>query len=150
MKKRIVIPIFLILIAYVISQQIYFPGFKVWSFDELALIDKSKVNSIKLRNTEGGTVHITDPNEIKRIWEIFDKMELSYRKNGHDIKQRNINEEPKYFIEFEKDEELLEMIYISGNSYMHVLGYSNEDSPVFEIVNRPTLEFENLIQSSTP
>ncbi|MEJ8548124.1 hypothetical protein [Brevibacillus borstelensis] len=148
--KKILIPISAILIIYVISNLIYFPGFKVWSFDEIITFDKEKITSIYIRSNKK-EVHVTDSSTISKIFDDFSKMEVSKRKRAADVQKSDSSSESKnsqkYFIEMENNGELVEMIYLSGNLFK-IYGYSTDETVVYEIVNIPELDIPNIFSSA--
>ncbi|WP_103109020.1 hypothetical protein [Brevibacillus reuszeri] len=151
MKKVLTLIIFSILLIYSLSNLIYFPGFKVYAFDDLGLIQKEKITSINIRNTKGEEVHLTDRSMIEKVLNDFSIMELSKRKRESDTNNTDVkdnNGTPKYFIELENNGNLVEIIYLSGNKYLKIIGYSTNETIIYEIVNHPELEIDNIFKSA--
>lgn len=148
MKKILIPALFVILLLFSISNIIYFPGFKVWSFDEVISFNKESITSIYIRSNDNET-HITDPTNINKVFNDLSKMELSKRKFESDVKKSDSSaNNQKYIIELEDSNgDLVEMIYLSGNLFK-IYGYSTEETVVYEIVNDPALDLPNIFNST--
>ncbi|EMT50094.1 hypothetical protein [Brevibacillus borstelensis] len=151
MKKIITLVVSLLLIIVFIialNNFIYFPGFKNLSFDEIITFDKEKISSIYIRNSSK-EIHVTDPNIIDKVLNDFTKMEFSKRRLASDVKKSNSSgNKQKYFIELEDNNgDLVEMIYLSGNLFK-LYGYSTEETVVYEILNNPELDIDNVFSTA--
>jgi len=137
-----------------LSNLIYFPGLKVWAFDELALFDKQKITSLTIHNhEENEKVEITDPKEIQKVLNDFSKMELRRIKRESDANNSGTNEVKEnvhtYTIDVYANKQDIGTIYLSGTTYMVFYGKSSSDDiPVYKIENNPDLEIHEVFNSA--
>lgn len=149
--KKVYILIFSLIGIFALSNLIYFPGFKVWAFDELALFDKQKITSLTIhKNDHKEEVEMTDPKEIQKILNDFSKMKLRKIKRESDAKGSDTNnvKENTYTIDVEENNQDVGTIYLSGTSYMIFYSKSSDEIPIYQIENNPDLEIHKVFNSA--
>ncbi len=152
--KKIYIIIFSLLAIFAFSNLIYFPGFKVWAFDDLTLFDKQKITSLAITNNEDKEkVEISDPAEIQKVLSDFSKMELRKIKSESDANDADTNGVKEtnhtYTIDVYANKQDIGTIYLSGTTYMVFYGKSSSDDiPVYKIDNNPDLEIHEVFNSA--
>ncbi|GAB1530670.1 MULTISPECIES: hypothetical protein [Brevibacillus] len=156
MKKAYIL-IFSLIGIFALSNLIYFPGLKVWAFDELALFDKQKIISLTIiknkENEKNEKVEITDPAEIQKVLNDFSKMELRKMKSASDANDSGMKEGKEnvytYTIDIYEKKQDIGTIYLSGTTYMVFYdNSSSNDIPVYKIENNPDLEIHEVFNSA--
>ncbi|OUQ85207.1 hypothetical protein B5G50_28335 [Brevibacillus brevis] len=151
--KIVRILIFSLIGIFALSNLIYFPGFKVWAFSELKLIDSEKVTSLTInRREEKVEVEITDKKEIQKVLNDFSKMELRKIKresdaNDSDTKAAKENNYTYNIYVYENNQDV-GTIYLSGTSYMVFYSKFSDEIPIYKIENNPDLEIHEVFNSA--
>lgn len=151
--KKVYIIIFSLLAIFAFSNLIYFPGFKVWAFDDLTLFDKQKITSLTITNNEDKEkVEISNPAEIQKVLSDFSKMELRKIKSESDANDADTNGVKEtnhtYTIDVKENNKDVGTIYLADTRYMKFYSKSSDKIPIYKIENNPDLAIHEVFNSA--